>query len=93
MQQAPLLARQYDSIVANPPYLGSKYYMRPAEEVYSENYPGTKSDLFSAFIERNCCLTHENGHDGFMTPFDWMFLKSYEPLRKMLVESKATIIS
>ena len=26
LQQAQLLARQYDAVVANPPYMGSKYY-------------------------------------------------------------------
>ena len=28
LQQAELLARQYDCVVANPPYMGSKYLQR-----------------------------------------------------------------
>jgi hypothetical protein len=38
------------------------------------------------FMERNLKLTNESGHLGFMTPFTWMFLSSYEKLRKLLLE-------
>ena len=33
LQQARLLARQYDAVVANPPYMGSKYYEPDAQGI------------------------------------------------------------
>jgi len=53
-----------------------------------DQFPDTKTDLFAAFIERNCKLAKSTSYVGFMTPFVWMFLTSYEKLRELLVESK-----
>ena len=53
-----------------------------------ENYEAVKSDLFSAFIVRNTHLAVPKGQLGFMTPFVWMFISSYEKLRIFLNEQK-----
>ena len=52
------------------------------------NYQDAKSDLFSAFIIRNTKLTLPNGQLGFMTPFVWMFIPTYEGLRKFIIDKK-----
>jgi hypothetical protein len=54
-----------------------------------DNYEDVKSDLFSAFIVRNTEMTLPKGQLGFMSPFVWMFLSSYEKLRSFLINQKA----
>jgi len=56
-------------------------------ETQVEDY---KSDLFAAFIVRCLSLVFPDGFLGFMSPFVWMFISSYEGLRKRLI-SQATI--
>ena len=46
-----------------------------------DNYTDVKSDLFSAFIVRNTELALPKGQLGFMSPFVWMFISSFEKLR------------
>ncbi|MDF5484697.1 hypothetical protein P3672_25775, partial [Vibrio parahaemolyticus] len=52
------------------------------------NFKGYEKDLFSAFIIRNLQLTREFGELGFMTPFVWMFISSYEELRTKLIDDE-----
>jgi type II restriction/modification system DNA methylase subunit YeeA len=91
VKQAWLLAQQYDAVIANPPYMGSKYQTPVVKKYLKDNFNGYEKDLFSAFIVRNLQLAKEQGQLGFMTPFVWMFISSYEELRKKLIEE--TIIS
>jgi type II restriction/modification system DNA methylase subunit YeeA len=83
VRQAEVLAGQYDVCVANPPYMGSFY--KELKDFAKEEYPDSKADLYSMFIERNFVYSRENGFAAFMTPFTWMFLKSFEKLRGRLV--------
>ena len=53
-----------------------------------EHYPEGKSDLFAAFVVRCLNMGAAQGHIGMMTPFVWMFISSYEPLRKMILNTK-----
>ena len=88
VQQAELLAAQYDAVVANPPYMGSKGMNGKLSDYLKEHYKDVKSDLFSAFMVRNTKLSLKKGQLGFMTPFVWMFISSYEKLRIFLLEQK-----
>ena len=53
-----------------------------------DHYPDVKSDLFSAFMVRNAELALSKGQLGFMTPFVWMFISSYEKLRSFIINGK-----
>jgi type II restriction/modification system DNA methylase subunit YeeA len=90
--QAELLAAQYDNVVANPPYMGSKYHTPILKKFLKDNYKGYEKDVFSAFIDRDLALSKPQGRLGFMSPFVWMFISSHEHLRTRLVE-KETIAS
>ena len=89
VEQARLLGDRYDCVVANPPYMGGKGMNTALKDFAKKQFPDSKSDLFSMFMERNLKLTYESGHLGFMTPFTWMFLSSYEKLRKLLLAPPA----
>lgn len=88
LRQAELLSRTYDCVVANPPYMGSKGQNAALKTFLKDEYNDAKSDLFSAFILRNLELTREHGQLGFMSPFVWMFISSYEKLRHFIISEK-----
>ena len=90
VKQAKILAGQYDCVVANPPYMGSKYLTPQLKVFLKDKYKSYEKDLFSAFMIRNLSLTKESGRIGFMTPFVWMFISSYEELRQHFI-NRATI--
>jgi type II restriction/modification system DNA methylase subunit YeeA len=92
LEQLAYLARKYHVVVANPPYMGSSIMNAELSIFLSENYETVKSDLFAAFIVRNLELTLAKGQLGFMSPFVWMFISSYEKLREFLI-AKKTITS
>jgi type II restriction/modification system DNA methylase subunit YeeA len=52
-----------------------------------EKYPDTKYDLFATFIIRCLELCNEQGFTGYMTPFVWMFIASYQKLRESIIDN------
>ena len=79
-----LLARKYDVVVTNPPYMGASGMGGKLAEFVKKNYPDSKSDMFAAFIEHCGTLTKKNGYQAMITQHAWMFLSSYEKLRVKL---------
>lgn len=88
LKQADYLSSKYHVVVANPPYMGGKGMNGLLAKWLKDNYVDVKSDLFSAFIVRNTLLTLPSGLLGFMTPFVWMFISSYEKLREFILKQK-----
>jgi type II restriction/modification system DNA methylase subunit YeeA len=82
--QAQMLAMQFDAVVANPPYIGSKNMNLELREFSAEFFPRSKSDLFAVAMERFVGYVKSTGFSGFMTPFTWMFLSSFEGVREIV---------
>ena len=80
------LAERYDVVVANPPYMGAKNMNKWLSDWVKQNYPDVKGDLFSCFMVRNSDLGNDHAQMGFMTPYVWMFISTYEKLRKFVIE-------
>ena len=59
------------------------------KEYVNKHYKDYKTDLFSVFMYRNFEFCKPNGYSGFMSPFVWMFIKSYEKLRKYIIDNKS----
>lgn len=89
LAQADVLSRKYSVVTANPPYMGGKNMDGRLAAFAKDNFPNTKSDLFAMFIERCLDFLPVGGHSGLMTPFVWMFLASYEALRKRVIRDEA----
>ncbi|WP_417504701.1 BREX-1 system adenine-specific DNA-methyltransferase PglX [Microbacterium sp.] len=83
--QASILGRKYSIVTANPPYMGNKNMDARLAEYAKSNFPRSKSDLFSMFVERCLDLLPLGGYVGLMTPFVWMFITSYEALRQRVI--------
>jgi type II restriction/modification system DNA methylase subunit YeeA len=88
VEQARLLGDQYDCVVANPPYIGGNGMNARLKNYLQRYYTDVKSDVFSAFIVRDTLFAKINGRLGFMSPFVWMFIASYEKLRGLLLNEK-----
>lgn len=84
-----LLAQKYDVVVTNPPYMGGSGQSAKISEYLKENFPDTKSDTFSAFIERCGQMAKTTGYVGMFTPYVWMFIRSYEKLRNSIYDTKS----
>ena len=79
------LSRRYDVVVANPPYMGSKNMNKWLGDWVKTHYKDVKGDLFSCFMVRNVGMGAEHAQLGFMTPYVWMFIGTYEKLRKFVI--------
>ena len=80
------LSRRYDVVVANPPYMGSKNMNKRLGDWVKKHYKDVKGDLFSCFMVRNVGMGAEHAQLGFMTPYVWMFIGTYEKLRKFVIQ-------
>ncbi|APZ49476.1 hypothetical protein BW721_07190 [Jeotgalibaca sp. PTS2502] len=88
VNQYRLLAMTYEVVVTNPPYMGGRGMDDKLKKFLNNYYKDYSGDLFSAFIYRNLLFTEKNGYMGYMTPFVWMFIKSYEKLREYIITEK-----
>ncbi len=89
IRQACLMARRYHVVVTNPPYLSRKAMNAELKQFVSNYWQEIQSDLFAVFIKKCCRWTMKNGYTAMMTPFVWMFIRSYEKLRRFLIDQRA----
>ena len=92
LNQAILLSQKYEITLTNPPYMGKKSLNENLKKYLDEHYKDVKTDLYSTFIKKCINLTRDNGLCSMVTIHTWMFIKSYEQLRE-LVLNKTTIIN
>ena len=87
-----LLAQKYAVVCTNPPYLNK--YNTKLKDFVNAQYKDYAGDLFSVYIYRDLLLCRPGGYCGYMTPFVWMFIKTYEKLRQVIIREKsiATLI-
>lgn len=86
--QANVMSEKYDVVVTNPPYMGASGMGEKLGNFVKKNYADSKSDLFAVFIEKGLKLLKENGFNSMVTMQSWMFLSSFENLRKKLLSEK-----
>ncbi|MBR6967211.1 MAG: N-6 DNA methylase [Ruminococcus sp.] len=79
-----LLDRKYDIVVTNPPYLGRSAMNEELSGFVRERYGAYGADLFSVFMVRCLEMTKDGGYMGFLTPSTWLFLQSYESVRRRI---------
>ncbi|MGI9920291.1 BREX-1 system adenine-specific DNA-methyltransferase PglX [Vibrio owensii] len=91
LKQADYLNSKYHVVIANPPYMGSGGMNERLSEWIKCNYPDSKADLFSVFIQRGLDLNVQHGVSALITMQSWMFLTSYEKLRATLISKKSIV--
>ena len=85
LRMAEALAPRYQVVVANPPYKGRSDLNKALAGWLDENFPDSKTDLFSAFIDRGLNLVSDKSYSAMVTMESWMFLDSYKKIRERLV--------
>ncbi len=85
IRQAKILNTKFDVVCTNPPYMGNKSMDNKLKEYLQQNFEKSKSDLFAVFIEACLNLTKKDGYCSLVTMHSWMFLSSFENLRKDLL--------
>lgn len=92
------LTDSYDAIVMNPPYMGSgrfdealSLYVaggKKGKEKFEAHYPDSKADLFAVFMDVCIDRLKDSGKYGMINMQSWMFLSSFEKLRKKNIENQ-----
>ena len=86
IKQYEILTNKYEAVATNPPYMGGKGFSPKLKAYVEKNYKDSKSDLFAVFIERCNEFTKKDCYTSMITMQSWMFLSSFETLRKNIIE-------
>lgn len=86
MQLYKILGQKYDVVCTNPPYMGGSGMNATLSEFVKKYFPDSKSDMFACFMEKCGQFAKLHGYYAMITQHAWMFLSSYENLRKKLYD-------
>lgn len=84
VKQAQALSQKYDVVCTNPPYMGGSGMSTRLADYVKNNYPDSKSDMSTVFMEKTINMCKTNGYMAMINIPVWMFLSSYEKLREKL---------
>ena len=82
------LTDKYAAICMNPPYMGSGRFDATLSKYVKDNYPKSKADLFAVFMDVAIDRLADCGKYGMINMHSWMFLSSFEELRKSLLDNE-----
>ena len=85
------LTDSYDAIVMNPPYMGGGKMDNVLAKYVKEVYPDSKADLMTVFMEVAMNLTVVGGYWAMINLPSWMFLGSFEEIRKRIISNQQII--
>lgn len=89
IKQTKIMSRQYDCVITNPPYMGSKGMSLGLKEHLNKHYGYSKHNLCTVFIERCIDFSKPASFIGMVTMHSWMFLTFFEDMRKSVLEKKS----
>jgi hypothetical protein len=81
------LTDQFAAICMNPPYMGSGRFDNTLSKYVKDYYEDAKADLFSVFMEVAINHLKEKGKYAMINMHAWMFLSSFERLRRSLLDN------
>ena len=81
------LTDKYAALVMNPPYMGSNNMNKVLSDYVKNKYSDAKSDLFSVFMVVAINRLSSCGKYGMINMHAWMFLSSFEKLRRTLLDN------
>lgn len=79
------LTQKYAALCMNPPYMGSGRFDDVLSKYVKDNYADAKADLFSVFMQMGMERLAPNGKMAQINMQNWMFLSSFEKLRKQFL--------
>jgi len=85
VKQAQWMSQKYEVCITNPPYMGKKSLNGKISAYLDEYFSRGKSELYSAFILKCLDMTAQKGFVSMVTMHTWMFISSFEELRKQIL--------
>ena len=82
------LTEKYFALVMNPPYMGQGNMNSVLSDYVKRNYEEGKADLCTAFMLFQGERTTEGGYYANIVPPSWMFLSTFEGLRRDIIDNK-----
>ena len=82
------LTEQYAALVMNPPYMGGGNMNEVLSRYVKDNYEDSKADLATVFVEMMGQRTLAQGRYAFIIPPSWMFLTTFENLRRNIINNQ-----
>ena len=82
------LTEQYDALVMNPPYMGGGNMNEVLSKYVKDNYIDGKADLATVFVEMMMQRASVHGRYAFIIPPSWMFLSTFEGIRKSIINNQ-----
>lgn len=85
-----LLTSKYDVACANPPYTDSSDFGKELKTFMEANYKKPYKfniNLYATFIKRCHELTIDNGRIAMVHPYTFMFIKTFEDVRKFILKN------
>lgn len=82
------LSAKYCCVVDNPPYMGGGKMNSELSQFVNKEYPESKADLMTCFIQSSANILKKNGLFGAVTLDSWMFLSSFEKLREKILSEQ-----
>ncbi len=83
------LTDKYAAVVMNPPYMGNGNMNETLSRYVRENYEIGKADLCTVFMLLQAERTLEGGYYANIVPPSWMFLSTFEALRRYIIDNQA----
>lgn len=81
------LAKNYQAVLTNPPYIGRRLLSKQLKEALKANYPSSYNDLSAAFLSRCLELTSTTGRAGMITQVSLLDLPAFDLLRREIIDS------
>ena len=84
-----LITQKYDVATANPPYTDSADFGEELKQFIETNYKKPfkfNTNLYATFIKRCFELTNDEGKVAMIHPHTFMFIKTFEDVRKFMIE-------
>ena len=85
---AQLLADRYTLVITNVPYLARGKQGQALRVFCERNFPRSKNDLATSFLERCLRLCAEGGTASLVLPQNWLFLSTYRKFREKLLKAE-----
>jgi hypothetical protein len=86
-KSAEMQSSKYHLVATNVPYLGKGKQSEKLRSYVKSNFPRSEADLATVFQERCLEYCQNGGCAANVTPQNWMYLISYEDLRRNLLRN------
>lgn len=87
VEVAFVMSQHYHVVVTNPPYMGAANMSAKLNDFCKLAYPSAKSDLSTVFMVKALKMNTDVGFTAMINIPVWMFLSSFDQMRKQLVEA------